>query len=101
MICRYGGTSTGLARLEPVAEIAARRALHQRLGARESDFAAAGVGNVDIGLADQERAEVGLAERLEKFGETAAPDVEFQRLLVAAVHVERHLALGDAGERGV
>src|SRR5439155_7426889 len=69
-------------RCEPVAERATRRALHQGLVAREADLAAAGRNDIEIGRADQQRAEFRLAERTKEFREAAMRDVEFQRLLV-------------------
>src|SRR5207302_1621574 len=65
-----------LSRLELVAEGAARRALHQGLGAVETDTATGRIDNIDIGGADQERAELGFAQREEELREAATGDVE-------------------------
>src|SRR5690348_1641308 len=78
--------SGGSSRREFVAEGAARRALHDRPVAREADLAAARRGNVEIGLADKQCTELGLAERAKELGEAAPRDVEFQRLLVVTTH---------------
>jgi hypothetical protein len=76
-------------RCEPVAERAAWRALHQGLVAREADLAAAGCNDIEIGGADQQRAELRLAERAKEFREAAVRDIEFQRLLVVRVRSSR------------
>src|SRR5207244_13353415 len=90
-IARSLRSHSGLAPLELIAEIAARSALHQRLRPAEADVAAAGRGDVDVGLADQQRAELGFAQSAKELGKTAAGNVEFLRFLVAAVHVDGDL----------
>src|SRR3954454_9572868 len=86
---------------EPVAEGAAWRALHQGLVAREADLAATSRDDIEIGGADQQRAELRLAERAKEFREPAMRDVEFQRFLVMPDHLRRHFPFGDFGERRV
>src|SRR4051794_35698789 len=66
-------------RRELVAEGTTRRALHDGLVAREADLADARRGNIEIGLADQQRAEDRLAERAKERREPACGDVELQR----------------------
>ena len=56
------------------------------------DLAAADRGNVEIGLAYQQRAELGLAQRPEELGKPAAGHVEFHRLLVVAKRLELQIA---------
>jgi hypothetical protein len=90
-----------LSRREFVAEGAARRALHDRLAAREADVAAAGRGNIEIGFADEESAELWLAESAEEFREPALRYVEFQRFLVMAAHLDRYIVLGHLGHSGM
>ena len=88
-------------RSEFVAERAARRAFHDGLLAREAHFAAARCGDVEIGLADQQGAELGLAERAEEFGEPAMRNVEFERFLVVAAHLYRNVLLGGLAHGGM
>jgi hypothetical protein len=80
---------------ELVAEGAARRAPHDRLGAVEAHLAIAGRGDVDIGLADQQCAQVGFAQGAEELGEAAARHVDFQRFLVLTSNLELDLSRGD------
>jgi hypothetical protein len=88
-------------RREFVAERAARRALHDGLVAREAHFAAARCGDVEIGLADQQGAELGLAKRAKEFGEPAMRDVELERFVVVAAHVHRNVLLGRHAHGGM
>jgi hypothetical protein len=73
--CRVRPFSFGLptwpGRIEFVAKGAAGSALHQRLAAAEADFVAARSGDVNVGLANQQRAELGLAQPPEEFGKPA------------------------------
>src|SRR6267142_2302116 len=73
--CRVRPFSFGLptwpGRIEFVAKGAAGSALHQRLAAAEADFVAACSGDVNVGLANQQRAELGLAQPPEEFGKPA------------------------------
>jgi hypothetical protein len=84
-----------LPRRESVAEGAARRTLHDGLGALEADFAIARRGDVEIGLAYQQRAEFGLAQFAEELGEAAARHVDVQRLLVVAQNLDFDIPPGD------
>src|SRR5262245_25209169 len=88
-------------RRELVAERAARRALHDRLGAIEADLASAGRGDIDVGRAYQKRAKLGLAQRTEELGKATARHIELERLLVVAAHFDIDLRLGDLAERAV
>src|SRR4051794_33280889 len=60
---------------EPVAKRAARRALHQGLIARQADLTAASRDDIEIGGADQQRAELRLIQRAKEVCETAIRDV--------------------------
>src|SRR5690242_14722110 len=83
---------------EPVAESAARRTSHDRLGAIEAYGALVDGRDVEIGGADQQRAELGLAQRAEELGEPTARDVDVERLLVMAPDLEFDLAAGNLAE---
>src|ERR1044071_6230962 len=88
-------------RCERVAKRATRCALHQGLVAREANVAAAGRDDIEVGGADQQRAELRLAERAKEFREPAMRDVEFQRMLVVTAHLHRYFPFGDFGQRGL
>src|SRR5437773_4159803 len=84
----------------PVTEIAMVGALHDGLRARELHIGAKSVGDSEVGGADQQESEFGLAERLVKLGVAASRHIEREsivRLLADAV-VER-LALRVGLER--
>src|SRR5690242_6064247 len=74
------GEESWLTRRELVAEGAARRALHDGLLARQRDLAVAGRGDVEVGRTHQQRAQLGLVQRLEELGVAAARDIELELL---------------------
>src|ERR1700687_2525185 len=90
-----------LPRCELVAEGTARRALHDGLSAVQADRAFADRRDVEIRLADQQRTELGLAERAEELGEAAARHVDVQRLLVVAQDFDLDLLARDLAEHAV
>src|ERR1700733_13268248 len=83
---------------EPVAEGTGRRAAHDRLGTLEAHLAFAHRGNVEIRLADQQRTEVGFAQRAEEVGEAAARHIDIQRFLVVSPGFDLDLPAGDLAE---
>ncbi len=84
-----------LARRKPVAEGAARRALHDGLGALEAHLARACRDDVEVGGADQQRAQLGFAQLAEEFGEAAARHVDVEHVLVLAQNLDLDLPAGD------
>src|SRR6266851_1609928 len=94
IVYTYDAVRLGSGR-ELVAEGTARRAAHDCLGAVQAHLAIAGRGDVEIGLADQQRTELGFAQGAKELGEAAARHVDFQRLLVMASNLELDLPRGD------
>jgi len=58
-------------------------------------------GNVEVGFAYKQRAELGLAERAKELGEPAMRYVEFKRFLVVPVHLYGNIVHGDFGPGGL
>src|SRR5262245_17279095 len=85
-------------RRKPVAEGATRRTLHERLHPVETDVVSADGRNIEIGCADQQRAELGFVQGAEEFGETAARDVDIERLLIVALDREFDLTARDVAK---
>lgn len=90
-----------LTRCELVAESAARRALHDGLGPFEADLTFANRRDVEIRFANQQRAELGLAQCAEELGKAAARHVDVQRLLVMTQNLELDLPARDLAEHAV
>src|SRR5215470_17585931 len=69
-------TLSGPSRPEAVAKVAVGGALHDGLRPRELDLGRTDRGDVDVDVADEEAAQLRLAERLEELRVRAARDVE-------------------------
>jgi hypothetical protein len=67
--------------------------LHDGLVAREADLAAARRDDVEIGFADQQRAEIGLAQSAKECRKLALRYVDFERFLVMAAYLKTAKAL--------
>src|SRR5258707_317748 len=89
-----GDTYHLLSRRELVAERAAWCALHDCLVTGESHFAATSRGNVEVGLANEQRAEFWLAKCAKELCETAVRYIEFECFLIMAEYVHRNIPLG-------
>src|SRR5215470_15789859 len=87
-------TPSGPSRPEAVAKVAVGGAMHDGLRSRELDLGRADRGDVEVDIADEEAAQLRLAERLEEFGVSAARDVE----LPSGRVVEQPLGLGGVAD---